>query len=125
MRYASVLLTTLLAASACGQTQTTLILENRPPRVALLAPLPDYGRVPADIDLVIEALATDLDDLAVDLSASLFIDDVLLDTSVPDASGIVLFDWHTPTTLGPVDIRMVVTDESQTRGEHVESYWVQ
>ncbi len=118
------LATMVLAATACTQVHLGPG-RNVAPTIELLAPTPDYGRVPANIDLVIEALAIDLDDYAVNLSASLFMDDVLLDESVPDETGLVTFDWRTPSTPGPVDIMLVITDESTASGVHVESFWVQ
>ena len=125
MNHQRALVWVCFAVSGCVTQGHLAPDSNRPPAIELLSPMPDYGRVAADADLVVEAVATDLDDYAEDLITALFIEEVLVDTAVPDADGWVELDWRTPSTPGDVHVRLVVTDPSPSSAEHHETYRVQ
>ncbi len=114
----------VLAFSACTTSQ---IHEpgNIPPTVIIQSPDPNDGALPLDTDIVIEAIVQDLDNLATQLTAGFLIGDDVIDNVTPDDFGRVSFDWRTPDTQGPIEVRVCAVDRGGLAGCDSETFWIE
>jgi hypothetical protein len=76
--------------------------------------------------VVIEAFVLDAYDQPRTLYAHLFVDGDGddYDPRVPDDLWKVRFDWHTPSTPGPVEIRVEATDLGGQSDANTQVFWI-